>query len=108
LFNVDEKRKFELIKGAKVLLWPSTFEGWGIPVTEFIASGVPIVAYEYPTTKEIEGYSKTDLIYWAKFNNLGDFSAKLKKALREKKTTEESSLFDFEVMIERLKEVING
>lgn len=45
---VDEIEKFELLKSAKVFLFPSHEEGWGIAVSEALACEIPVVAYDLP------------------------------------------------------------
>lgn len=50
---VDEEKKFELMKGSKILISPSHNEGWGIVVAEALACGLPVVCYDLPPFKEI-------------------------------------------------------
>lgn len=45
---VGEAKKFELMKSAKVFLFPSHEEGWGIAVSEALACKIPVVAYNLP------------------------------------------------------------
>jgi glycosyltransferase involved in cell wall biosynthesis len=45
---VDETKKFELMKSAKVFLFPSYEEGWGIAVSEALACEIPVVVYDLP------------------------------------------------------------
>lgn len=45
---VDEKRKFELLRRAHVLVNPSIREGWGLVNIEANAVGTPVVAYKSP------------------------------------------------------------
>lgn len=45
---VDEIKKFELLKSAKVFLFPSHEEGWGTAVSEALACEIPVVAYDLP------------------------------------------------------------
>jgi len=44
-----------LVAGAGVLAFPSRFEGYGMPVTEAMAAGVPVVASSAPSIDEAAG-----------------------------------------------------
>jgi glycosyltransferase involved in cell wall biosynthesis len=44
-----------LVAGARALLYPSRYEGFGLPVLEALACGTPLIASDIPTTREIVG-----------------------------------------------------
>jgi glycosyltransferase involved in cell wall biosynthesis len=50
-----EDRLQALVAGARALLYPSRYEGFGLPVLEAFACGTPLIASDLPTTREILG-----------------------------------------------------
>ena len=52
---VPHERLPELYRGAAVFLYPSRFEGFGIPIVEAMACGVPCVTSSHPSLDEASG-----------------------------------------------------
>jgi len=50
---VSEKRKIELLKWAKVLVFPSLYEGFGLPALEAMSLGVPVICSNNSALGEI-------------------------------------------------------
>jgi glycosyltransferase involved in cell wall biosynthesis len=54
---VSEEEKFDLLKNADIFLFPSFYEGFGLPILEAQAAGVPVVASIEASIPEIAGES---------------------------------------------------
>src|SRR5207248_1127994 len=55
LGRVSDERLAELYRGARCLLYPSLYEGFGIPVLEAMACGTPVVTSAGGATEEVAG-----------------------------------------------------
>jgi len=52
---VDEEDLPYLLSGAELFVFPSFYEGFGIPILEALACGVPVLASDIPALREIGG-----------------------------------------------------
>lgn len=75
--RVSDEEKFKEIKRARLMFFPSYFEGYGYPPVEALYCGTPCVAYDLPVLRETCG----DGIIYAKVGDIDDFKAKIKYAL---------------------------
>lgn len=55
LENVSSARYFYLLKHAEALIYPSLYEGFGIPVLESLSLGTPVIASDLPVFRESFG-----------------------------------------------------
>jgi glycosyltransferase involved in cell wall biosynthesis len=57
--NCDDETLANLIGNARALLFPSFVEGFGMPLAEALAAGVPVIASDLPVFREIAGLIPT-------------------------------------------------
>jgi glycosyltransferase involved in cell wall biosynthesis len=50
---VPREELYELYRGARGFIYPSTFEGFGMPVLEAMAAGVPVACSDIPVLREV-------------------------------------------------------
>ena len=74
---VSDEELARLYRGASAFAYPSRFEGFGIPVVEALASGVPAVVSSHPSLDEASG----DAALRADPDDAEAFAASLEKAL---------------------------
>jgi glycosyltransferase involved in cell wall biosynthesis len=55
LGRVDDARLVELFQAARVFVYPSLYEGFGLPALEAMACGVPVVASDAASLPEVVG-----------------------------------------------------
>jgi glycosyltransferase involved in cell wall biosynthesis len=58
---LNDQELADLLSGARALLFPSFAEGYGIPLVEALAFGVPVIASDLPVFREI-GQGVPDLL----------------------------------------------
>lgn len=52
---IPREQLYELYRGARGFIYPSTFEGFGMPVLEAMAAGVPVACSDIPPLREVAG-----------------------------------------------------
>lgn len=107
LRKISDEEKYEEISRAKYLLFPSYFEGYGIPPVEAMYFNTRCVAYDLPVIREVCG----DGVTYCKYGDTEDMKQQLIKLIQENK--EYSSLrekifntADFERGAERLHNIL--
>lgn len=52
---IDEQQKRELLASASLFVYPSFYEGFGLPVLEAMAAGIPVIASNRTSLPEVAG-----------------------------------------------------
>lgn len=83
LSQVPDKQLISLYRQAKVVCYPSLYEGFGFPVLESMAAGAPVVTTEYGATAEVaDGHAVL-----VDPNSAGDIAEGLDRAVEVDKVT---------------------
>lgn len=53
--GINDRSLNELYNACDVLLFPSLYEGFGLPIVEAFAAGIPVVTSDIPTIREVAG-----------------------------------------------------
>lgn len=112
LGSVTEEELPSLYKGARGLLFPSLYEGFGLPVLEAMACGTPVVTSNCTSLPEVAGDAAL-LIDPLNTQELQDAIERLEKdsSLREKlvaKGFDRAKLFTWEKTAQKVQEVLNS
>ncbi len=77
---VDDEDKTILYKNSSLFVFPSLFEGFGLPVLEALACDTPVITSDRSSLSEIFG----DFVYLANPNNIIEIGSAMKKILSGK------------------------
>jgi glycosyltransferase involved in cell wall biosynthesis len=74
---VDDADVRSLYEGASALVFPSRYEGFGLPPLQALAAGVPVVASDIPVLREVLG----DCAFFARAGEPASFAQSVRAAL---------------------------
>ncbi|GBU19558.1 MULTISPECIES: glycosyltransferase [Methylobacterium] len=74
---VSDAQKFIELKRARFLLYPSRFEGYGIPPIEALSCGTPCVCYDLPVFREV----CADALHSAPVGDIGALRTRIREVL---------------------------
>lgn len=105
---VDDRQYYTLLKHSEALVYPSEYEGFGIPLLEALIMGTPVIAPDIPVYRE--SFGEQPLYYTAGDND--DFLKVLDK-LKFYKPDPEGSLilknkYNFDASAQILSEIIRS
>ena len=110
---IEEKDKPALIKGSKVFVAPSFWEGFGLNVLEAMACGIPVVVSDIASLPEIVGKAGILINPYA-VKSIGDGIAKVLKMPKEsynmmvEESLEQAKKFSWEETAKKTFEVIEN
>lgn len=109
LNRVNNLEKLTLYKKAKAVLYPSYYEGFGFPILESLKQGIPVIASDIPSSREIgksmiEYVEVEDIRAWAKAIIKIVNTDLAKEDIKALKTY--SQKFNFKDTIENTKNII--
>lgn len=82
--GVDDLEKFSILMRSRFLIFPSTWEGFGMPVVEALACKTPVVCYDFPTFREVvNGSEFGKYVYFAKYGDREDLARQVARCARE-------------------------
>lgn len=84
---LDGVEKYKIIKESKLLLFPSTFESWGVVIAESIACGTPVIAFKIPDIYQ----NFPNGVVWIESGNIKKYQETIIQLLRNKKEREKVS-----------------
>jgi len=105
----DDDKKFRLISESELMLFPSDWEDFGMPLLEAGYYGVPTITFDNPTFREVYG----NYLIYAKRKSYEDYLNKVKEALKRKQRNYDLQFYVmhnylFERMITRMKSMLSN
>ncbi len=76
---IGDKEKYEIISKCDVMLFPTTFEGAGMPPAEALRFNIPVITTDLPVLREIY----TGHVYYAESGDIEQFMAILRSILND-------------------------
>ena len=106
---LDDAEKFQEMKSSQALLFMSKFEGFGYPPVEALYLGTPVVAFDLPVLREVNG----DKINYVEEDNFSSIVSEIlktenfKDGERDNLTNAVEDVALFEAYITRLEQKLS-
>lgn len=95
----------KLTKSAKILLFPSTYEGFGLPIAEAAKYNVPLILADTKVSREVASiYKGLEVRY---YSNFGDIAELVNDLLASKSQKKESSMASVRTLDDYNAEVLD-
>lgn len=109
LNNINNLEKLTLYKEAKMLLYPSYYEGFGFPILEALQQGITVIASDIPSSREVGN----SMIKYVEVDNIESWANIIIKVLKSKSTPvdiksrqEYAQKFSFTETVNKTKDII--
>lgn len=81
---VSEEEKLSLYSRAKVFIFPSVFEGFGMAISEALAAGLSVVAWNLPVFEERFGKESNEKVKLVEIGKTGQFANDVVTAIKKR------------------------
>jgi glycosyltransferase involved in cell wall biosynthesis len=106
---IDDTTKSVLFAHAQVFVYPSYYEGFGFPILEALSYGIPVLASDIPSSREIGG----NMIEYAGVDHIPQWVDALSSVLTKQshisdiqKRKDWVKKFSFDATIEKTKQIL--
>ena len=105
LGSVTDRVKWDCLRRSKLMVHPSSFEGFGMPPLEALASGCKVICSDIPILHEIYGKEVT----YFELHNIKDLQDKISKALStpNNKKSELPALYTWSNSANTIESILN-
>lgn len=98
--NIDNKELIQIYNESVIFLFPSFYEGFGLPILEAMACGTPVICSNSSSLPEVGG----DAVVYCNASDINDIKEKIEQVLKDdnlqnqmiKKCLERAKLFSWE------------
>lgn len=109
LGHITDAEKLQLYKKAKLVLYPSYYEGFGFPILEALQQGVPVIASDIPSSREVGG----DMVQYVEVDDITAWSQIISQSIDSSPDIETrqarqdySQKFNFNSTIKQTQDII--
>ena len=109
--KIDRENLLLILQNAFAMVYPSFFEGFGIPIIEAMSFGIPVISSNVSSMPEVAGnaailVNPNDTVEIANAMNEMVMNEKLRNELIQK-GKERAQYFDWDISAKKIVEIIN-